>query len=134
MARLIFLIKSLPLNRKWIETFNFVVIKFSLISTSLPLSKIFYFNTAPPSTKCPLQTKPQRVKCQFFSFGKCQKSLKYLSLSQINIWRSNSLWLCKTAMLFTLPESGAQSKESEVFAIVGTFLFVILLWPFIFFL
>jgi hypothetical protein len=35
-------------------------------------------------------------------------------------------------MLFTLPESGAQSKESEVFAIVGTFLFVILLWPFIF--
>jgi hypothetical protein len=27
----------------------------------------------------------------------------------------------KTAMLFTLPESGAQSKESKVFAIVGTF-------------
>jgi hypothetical protein len=63
----------------------------------------------------------------FFFFEKYQKSLQYLSLSQINIWRSNGLWLCKTAMLFTLPESDAQSKESEVFAIVGTFLFVILL-------
>jgi hypothetical protein len=29
--------------------------------------------------------------------------------------------------LFTLSESDAQSKESKVFAIVGTFLFVILL-------
>jgi hypothetical protein len=47
-----------------------------------------------------------------------------LSLSQINIWRSNGLWLCKIAMLFTLPESGAQSKESKDFAIVRTFLFV----------
>jgi hypothetical protein len=36
-------------------------------------------------------------------------------------------YICKIAMLFTLPESGAQSKESEVFTIVGTFLFVILL-------
>jgi hypothetical protein len=54
----------------------------------------------------------------FFFFGKCQKYLQYLSLSQINIWRSNDLWLCKTAMLFTLLESGAQSKESEVFAIL----------------
>jgi hypothetical protein len=129
-VRLIFIIKSLPLNRKWIEIFNFVVIKFSLISTSLslPSSKIFYSNTASSPTKCLLQTKTQRVKCQFFFFfGKCQKSLQYLSLSQINIWRSNGLWLCKTVMLFTLPESGAQSKESEVFAIVETFLFVILL-------
>jgi len=40
------------------------------------------------------------------------------------------LWLCKTAMLFTLPKSGAQSKESEVFAFVETFLFVILLYHF----
>jgi hypothetical protein len=128
---LIFLIKSLPLNRKWIETFNFVVIKFSLISTtlSLPLSKIFYSYTASPPTKCPLQTKPQRVKRRFFFFffGKCRKSLQYLLLSQINICRSNGSWLCKIAMLFILPESGAQSKESKVFAIVGTFLFVIML-------
>jgi hypothetical protein len=115
------------LNRKWIETSNFVGIKFSLISTSLPLSKIFYSNTASPPTKCPLQTKPQTVKRQFFFFGKCQKSLQHLSLSQINIWIRNGLWLCKTAMLVTLPENGAQSKESKVFAIVGTFLFVILL-------
>jgi hypothetical protein len=62
----------------------------------------------------------------FFSLGNV-KSHSNISLSQINIWRSNGLWLCKTAMLFTLPESGAHSKESEVFAIVGTFLFVILL-------
>jgi hypothetical protein len=72
-------------------------------------------------------TKPQTVKRQFFFFGKCQKSLQHLSLSQINIWIRNGLWLCKTAMLVTLPENGAQSKESKVFAIVGTFLFVILL-------
>jgi membrane-associated HD superfamily phosphohydrolase len=43
------------------------------------------------------------------------------------------LWPYKTAILFTLPESGAQSKESKVFVIVGTFLFVILLYPFFFF-
>jgi hypothetical protein len=63
----------------------------------------------------------------FFLFGKCQKSLQYLSLSQINIWRSNDLWLCKTAMLFALLESSAQSKENEIFAIIETFLYVILL-------
>jgi len=59
-----------------------------------------------------------------------QKKDKWMMCSitpQINIWRSNGLWLYKTAMLFTLPESGAQSKESKVFVIVGTFLFVILL-------
>jgi hypothetical protein len=129
-VRLIFLIKSLPLNRKWIETFNFFVIKFSLISTSLslPSSKIFYSNTASPPPKCPLQTKPQRVKCQFFfSLGNVKSHSNISRFLKINIWRRNDLWLCKTAMLFTLPESGAQSKESEVFAIVGTFLFVILL-------
>jgi hypothetical protein len=27
------------------------------------------------------------------------------------------LWLCKTAMLFTLSESSAQGKENKVFAI-----------------
>jgi hypothetical protein len=32
-------------------------------------------------------------------------------------------YICKIAMLFTLPESGAQSKESEVFTIVGTCFF-----------
>jgi len=117
-VRLIFLINSLPLNRKWIEMFNFVVIKFSLISTplslfllvfffffymstkegeggfdrvssaswsvipsrlsyflgtSLPFSKIFYSNTASPPTKCPLQTKPQTIKRQFFFLWEMSK-------------------------------------------------------------
>jgi hypothetical protein len=47
----------------------------------------------------------------FFFFEKYQKPLQYLSLSQINIWRSNGLSLCKTAMLFTLRERCSKQRE-----------------------